>query len=72
MEKVLIVRNISKRNWKRDLLGVKVPNRVVNGETCQDDKTCQTCVSDPKLNCFDCEVVKSCDKCLQRITQKTI
>ena len=28
-----------------------------------------TCIIDSKLDCFDCKVSKSCDKCLKRITQ---
>ena len=67
MEKGLIVRNISKLNWKRDLLGVKVPHKVIDCEKCQNDKTCQPCEIDPKLNSFDCEISRSCGK--RRITQ---
>ena len=62
MEKGLIVRNTSKLNWERDLLGVKVPHRVINTENCQDDKMCRSCRIDPKLKCFDCELSRSCDK----------
>ena len=64
-----IVRNTSKLNWKRDLLGVKLPHRVIDCEKCQKDKTCPSCEIDPKLNCFDCEISRSCDKYLKRITQ---
>ena len=53
MEKGLIVHNRSKLNWKRDLLGDRVPHRDINCETCQNDKTCRSCIIDPKLNCFD-------------------
>ena len=69
MEKGLIARNTSKLNWKRDLLGFKVPQSVNNCENCQNDKMCRLCIIDPNLNCFDCEISKSCDKCLERITQ---
>ena len=31
---------------------------------------CRWCKIDRKLNCFDCEISRSCDKCLRRITQK--
>ena len=60
MEKGLIVRNTSKLNWKRDLLGVKVPHRVINCENCQNNEMCRSCIIDPKLNCFDCEISRSC------------
>ena len=69
MEKGLIVRKTSKLNWKRDLAGVKVPHRVTNCEKCSNDKMCRSCKIDPKLNCFDCEISRSFDKCLKRITQ---
>ena len=69
MDKGLIVRNTSKLIWKRDLLGIKGPHRVINCENCQNDKVCRSCIINPKLNCFDCEISRSCDKCLNRITQ---
>ena len=48
MKKVAVVCNISKLNWKLELLGVKVPRRVLNCENCRADETRQACVSDPK------------------------
>ena len=69
MEKGLIVRNTSNLNWKRGLLGVKVPHRVINCENCRSDNMCRSCITDPKLNCYDCEKSRSCNKCLKRITQ---
>ena len=69
MEKGVVVRNIFRPIWKRDLLGVKVPHFFNNCENFQEDKTCQFCDSGFKINCFDCELVKTCDNCLERITQ---
>ena len=69
MENSLIVRNASKLNWKRDLLVAKVPHTVINSENCQNDKMCRSFLKDPKLIFFDCEISRSCDKCLKRITQ---
>ena len=66
MEKSLIVRKTLKLNWKRGLLGVKVPHRLINCEYCQKDKMCQSCIKGPKLNCFDCKISKSCDKCAKK------
>ena len=51
------------------MLGVKVPHRVNNCENCQNHKMCRSCIIGPKLNCFECEISKSCDKCLKRISQ---
>ena len=53
LEKGLIVRNTSKLNWKRNLLGIKLPQRVINCENCQNDKMCQPCKIYPKLKFFD-------------------
>ena len=69
MEKAIIVRNTSKLNWKRVLLGARVPQTVIKCENCQNHKMCRSCIIDPNLNCFDCEISRSCDKCLKRITQ---
>ena len=30
---------------------------------------CRYCIREPKLNCSDCELSRSCGKCLRRITQ---
>ena len=30
---------------------------------------CRSCTIDPKLKYFDCEISRSCDKCLNRMTQ---
>ena len=69
MEKGLRVRNTSKLNWKRDFLGIKFPHRVINCEKLQNDKMCRSCTIGRKLNCFDCKICTSCDKCSKRITQ---
>ena len=47
MEKGLIVRNTTTLNWKRDLLGSKIPHSVLNCENCQNDKKCRSCIIDP-------------------------
>ena len=68
VEKGLIIRNKLKLRWKHDSLGVKVLHKVINWENCQTGKTCRSCIIDPKLKCFDCEIPTSCDKSLKRIT----
>ena len=69
LEKDLKVLKTSKTNWKRELFGVKFPHRVFDFQNCQNDKMCRSCIIDPKLNCFDCEISKPCDKCLKTTTQ---
>ena len=59
----------SKLNWKRDLHGIKIPHRVFQCPQCDNDKICKECELSPKMNCFECEVVKACRSCLKRITQ---
>ena len=59
----------SKLNWKRDLHGVKIPHRVFQCPQFDNDRICKQCEIYPKMNCFDCEVVKICKTCLNKITQ---
>ena len=64
-----IILGKSKLNWKRDLHGVKVPQRIFQCPQCDNDKICKQCEVSLKINCFECEVVKACRSCLNRITQ---
>ena len=59
----------SKLNWERDLHAVKIPHRVFQCPQCDNDKRCKQCEISPKMNCFECEVVKACRNCLKRISQ---
>ena len=59
----------SKVNWKRDRHGIKILHRVFQCPRCDNDKVCKQCDVSPKMNCFECEIVKSCTSCLNRITQ---
>ena len=58
-----------KLNWKRDLHGVKILHRVFQCPQCDNDRICKQCEIFPKMNCFECEVVKVCKTCLNKITQ---
>ena len=64
-----IILGKSKLNWKRDLHGIKIPHRVFQCPRCDNDKICKRCEISPKKNCFECEVVKACKACLNKITQ---
>ena len=55
--------------WKQELYGVKVIHGIIGFENCREDKKSRYCFADPKMNCFECELCKSCDKCLKRKTQ---
>ena len=58
----------SKLNWKRGLHGIKIPHRVFQCSQCDSEKICKHCEISPKVNCFECEIVKACGSCLRRIT----
>ena len=59
----------SKLIWKRDLHGVKILHRVFQCPQCDNDRICKQCEISPKMICFECEVVKVCKTCLNKITQ---
>ena len=59
----------SEINWKRDLHGIKLLHRVFQSPQCYNDRICKQCEISPKLNFFECEIVKACRSCLKRITQ---
>ena len=59
----------SKLNWKRDLHGTKIPQRVFHCPQCDNDKICKQFEVSPKMDCFECEVVNACKTCLNKITQ---
>ena len=59
----------SKLNWKRDLHGVIIPQKIIQCAECENDKTCKQCEISPKMKCFECEVTKTCKKCLNKIPQ---
>ena len=59
----------SKLNWKKDFHGIKIPHKMFQCLRCDNKKKCNQCEKSPKMNCFECEVVKACKSCLNRITQ---
>ena len=59
----------SKLNWKRVLHGIKIPHRVFQCPQCDNDKICEQCKVSPKMNCFECEVAKTFNIWLNKLTQ---
>ena len=59
----------SKLNWRKNLHGVRIPHRVFQCPQCDNDRTCKQCEISLKMNCFECEVVRACKTCLNKITQ---
>ena len=46
-----------------------MPHRNIDCEKGQENAKCQCCIVDPKKNCSECQLCKSCDKSLKIITQ---
>ena len=58
----------TKLNWKRDFHGY-IPHRVFQCPQCDNDKISKQCDMSPKMNCFQCELVKACRNCLNKKTE---
>ena len=63
------LKNLSKLKWKRELAGIKIPHRKLGCEDCDESKKGVGCVIKPEMNCFNCEISKSCQDCLSKITR---
>ena len=50
--------------------GIKIPHRKQDCSECDNRKICSDCVIKPKMNCFNFEMEKSCESCLDLISQK--
>ena len=59
----------SKLNWKRNLYGVEILHKIYQCPQCDNNKTCKQSEIKPTMNCFECEVVKTCDNCFEKLTQ---
>ena len=57
-------------DWTKTFGGIKIPHRKQNCSECDNTKIFSDCVIKPKMNCFDCEMEKSCKSCLDLISQK--
>ena len=49
---------------------IKIPHRKQDCSEGDIRKICSDCVIKPKMNCFNCEMEKSCKNCLDLISQK--
>ena len=57
-------------DWTKTFEGIKIPHRKQDCSDCDNTKFCNDCVIKPKMNCFNCEMKKSCKICLDLISQK--
>ena len=71
LEKGDSIKNMSKIKFKRELQGVKIPHRKHDcNNCCNESKVCNRMFRyKPEMNCIQCEIVKSCESCLTRITR---
>ena len=57
-------------DWTKTFEGIRIPQRY---EECSDSdigKICSDCAIKPKMNCFNCEMERTCKTCLDLISQK--
>ena len=57
-------------DWTKRFELIKIPHRKQDCSESDNRKICSDCVIKPKLNCFKCEMEKSCKSCLDLISQK--
>ena len=69
LEQGKTTKNVSKLKLKRELASIKMPNREVGCQKCDESKKRVDCTTKPEMNCFSCEVSKSCQDCLSKMTR---
>ena len=57
-------------DWTKTFEGIKIPHRKQDCSECDNRKICSDCVIKPQMNCFNCEMEKSCKSCLDLISHK--
>ena len=57
-------------DWTKTFEGIKFPHRKQGCSDCDNEKNCSDFVIKPKMNCFNCEMVRACKSCLDLISQK--
>ena len=55
-------------DWTKTFEGIKIPHRKQDCADCDNRRKCS--VIKPKMNCFNCEMERSCKSCLDLISQK--
>ena len=68
MEQGKTLENISKLKWKRELAGIEIPHRKNGSENCDENKKVVGSEIKTEKNCFNCEICKSCQTSLNKIT----
>ena len=56
----------SKLKWKRHLYGIIISHRAFQCSESYINEICNQCESEPRINCFECGVVRSCKNCVRK------
>ena len=57
-------------DWTKSFKGIKIPHRKQDHSECDNGKLCSDCVKKLKINCFFCEMERTCKTCLDLISQQ--
>ena len=57
-------------DWTKTFEGIKIPHRKQGRRDCDNGKFCSDCVINPRMNCFNCEMERACNSCLDLISPK--
>ena len=57
-------------DWTKTFEGVKIRHRKPGCLDCDNRKKCSEGVLKPNMNCFNCEMERTCETCLDRVNQK--
>ena len=57
-------------DWTKTFEGIKNPVRKQDCLDCDNGKFCSDCVTNSRMNCFNCEMERACKSCLDLISQK--
>ena len=57
-------------HWTNTFEGIKIPHRQQGCSDCDNTKICSDCAIEPKMNCFNCEMLRACKTCLDLTSQR--
>ena len=57
-------------DWRKSFEGIEKPHQKQDCLDCNNELMCGECVLKRILNCFNCELERTCETCLDQISQK--
>ena len=57
-------------DWTKTFEGIKKPHRKQDSSGSDNGKFCSACAIKRKMNCFNCQIERACNTCLDLIPQK--